>query len=180
MTARPAPFDPLRALHVLNNHEVRFVLIGGFSARLHGSPSVTNDLDICCARDRENLERLATALIELHARLRGAPDDVPFILDARTFAAGDNFTFATDAGSVDILGAPSGVAGYEELVRNADRVEMDGLAIHVASVDDLIRMKRASARPKDLAEVEILGALREEIEDRERERRTRARRGGRS
>ena len=55
-----------------------------------------------------------------------------------------------------------------------------GLSVLVASVDDLIRMKRASARPKDLVEVEILGALREEIEDQERGRRARRARGGRT
>ena len=38
-------FDPLEALQALDRHEVRFVLIGGLGARLHGSPSVTNDLD---------------------------------------------------------------------------------------------------------------------------------------
>jgi hypothetical protein len=176
LSPRPAPFDPLHALRVLNEHGVRFVLIGGFSARLHGSPSVTNDLDVCYARDGENLEALADALHELHAKLRGAPDHVPFILDARTLAAADHFTFATDAGSLDILGTPSGARGYDELARNAERMDLDGLTVHVASVDDLIRMKRASARPKDLLEVEILGALREEIEQLGRDRRQRTRR----
>ena len=62
MTSRPAAFDPLRAIRALNDHGVRFVLIGGFSARLHGSPSVTNDLDICYARDDDNIEGLVEAM----------------------------------------------------------------------------------------------------------------------
>jgi hypothetical protein len=176
----PSPFDPLRTLRVLDDHGVRFVLIGGFSARLHGSPTVTNDLDVCYARDRSNLEALANALVELHAKLRGAPEDVPFILDARTLAAGDHFTFVTDAGSLDILGTPSGVSGYDELARNADRMDLDGVSVLVASIDDLIRMKRASARPKDLIEVEVLGALREEVEAQDRDRRAARRARGRS
>ncbi len=45
---------------------------------------MTHDLDISYARDPENLVRLVTALSELGARLRGAPADVPFLLDAKT------------------------------------------------------------------------------------------------
>ena len=171
MTPLPSVFDPLRAIRVLHDHGVRFVVIGGFGARLQGSPTVTNDIDVCYARDDANLEALAAALVELRAMLRGAPEDVPFVLDARTLANGDHFTFVTDAGNLDILGTPAGVPGFDELERTADRMDLDGLSVLVASIDDLIRMKRASARPKDLIEVEVLGALREEVEADERERR---------
>jgi hypothetical protein len=154
-------FDPLRALRTLDLHGVRFVLIGGLGARLHGSPSVTNDLDICYERSPENLERLADALSAMSATLRGAPD-VPFRLDAKSLAAGDHFTFVTTAGNLDILGTPAGVGGFDDLARNAQRMELDGLTVAVASIDDLIRMKLAAGRPKDLIEVEVLGALRDE------------------
>ncbi len=162
----PAPFDPLRAIRTLRANGVRFVLIGGFAGRLLGSPTVTNDLDICYARDQENLERLASALKELHATLRGAPAGLPFRLDARTLAAGDHFTFSTDAGAMDILGTPSGSHGFDELSRASLGLDLDGLTVQVASLDDLIRMKLAARRPKDLIDVEVLGALREEIERR--------------
>jgi hypothetical protein len=85
-------FDPLEFFHVLDRHKVRFVVIGGVAARLFGSPTVTRDTDICYARDRGNLERLSRALSELRVRLRGADEDVPFVLDPRTLAAGDHFT----------------------------------------------------------------------------------------
>ena len=125
---------------------------------------MTRDLDICYPRGPQDLARLAEALRELKARLRGAPADVGFQLDARSLAAGDHFTFTTDAGSLDVLGTPSGVSGYEELARNARETDLDGIRILVASIDDLIRMKRAAGRPKDLVELEILGALREELD----------------
>lgn len=157
-------FDPRSALESLTDHGVRFVLIGGLAARLHGSPSVTGDTDICYDRSPENLERLATALTELDAQLRGAPDDVPFILDARTLAAGAHFTFLTRAGSVDCLGTPAGIEGFDALYRDAVEMSFERMVIPVASIDDLIRMKQAAGRPKDLIEVEILGALREEID----------------
>jgi glutathione S-transferase len=159
-----APFDPLAALQALHQEGVRFVVIGGIAARLLGSPTVTRDLDICYARDTANLERLARVLARLEARLRGAPPDLPFRPDARTLAAGDHFTLATTAGDLDVLGTPAGVAGYAQLERMAERLDLDGMTVLVASLDDLIAMKRAAGRPKDLVELEILGALRDEVE----------------
>lgn len=166
MTSR---FDPLRALAALNAAGVRYVVIGAYAGRILGSPTVTRDLDICHARDQANLDALARVLRELRARLRGIDDDVPFILDARSLAAGDSFTFSTDAGDVDVLATPAGTGGYDELVRTAVETDLDGIRVFVADIDDLIRMKRAAGRPKDLIELEVLGALREELDAQDRE-----------
>jgi hypothetical protein len=158
------PFDPLEALRLLTAHGVRFVLIGGFAAVIRGSPVITGDLDICYARDDDNLERLAQALRELEATLRGAPPDVPFLLDARTLKNGDHFTFSTRAGPLDCLGTPSGTTGFKDVDADATDEDLDGLTVRVASLDDLIRMKRSAGRPKDRIALEWLGNLREELE----------------
>ena len=158
------PFDPLAGLRALVDHGVRFVLIGGYAAALRGSPMITGDVDICHGRDTENLERLAGALDGLHARLRGAPADAPFRLDARALAAGDHFTFATDAGPIDCLGTPAGTDGFADLDAAASDEDLDGVVVRVASLDDLIRMKRAADRPQDRIAVEWLSALRDELE----------------
>lgn len=158
-------FDFLGLLRALTKHRVRFVIIGGIAAAALGSPQVTYDLDICYDRSRDNLEKLATALQELQATLRGAPPDVPFLLDAGTIERGDHFTFTTPAGSIDILGTPAGSKGFEELVANASEVDFEDATALVASIDDLIRMKLAAGRPKDRITVENLGALRDELEE---------------
>lgn len=157
-------FDPIRALEVLLEHKVRFVVIGGFAGRLWGSNSITNDLDLCYARDDKNLEALAAALRELHARLRGAPPDLPFLLDAKTLKAGDHFTFVTKYGGVECLGTPSGSAGFPDLARGAKEMAVGSIRVPVAALADIIRLKRVAGRPKDLVEVEVLAALQEEIE----------------
>ncbi|HEY7462490.1 MAG TPA: hypothetical protein VIC59_11540 [Gemmatimonadota bacterium] len=157
-------FDPLLGLATLLRHRVRFVVIGGFAGRLWGSPTLTNDLDVCYAREDANLEALATALRELGARLRGAPGDLRFPLSAASLRAGDHFTFVTRAGNLDCLGLPAGAEDFDALERAATVMDLDGLHVRVAALEDLIRMKRAAGRPKDRIEVEVLGALREEIE----------------
>jgi hypothetical protein len=157
-------YDPHRALRVLQEHDVRFVVIGGLAGRLWGSPTMTNDVDIFYDRDRPNLEHLAAALTELGARLRGVDQDAPFILDAETLGAGSNFTFTTDAGPLDVLGWPAGAGDFGSVSSNAVPFDLgDGVVVPVADLDDLIRMKEAAGRPKDRVEVEILGAVRDEI-----------------
>jgi len=161
-------FDPVAALQVLTAHGVDFVVIGGIAARIWGSPTVTRDLDICYARAPANFERLAAALQEVHAKLRGVKDDVPFRLDARTLAAGDSFTFKSDVGDLDCLGTPTGTGGYDDLKAGAELIDVDVLKVWVTSLADLIEMKRAAGRNKDRVELEVLGALRDERGGRKR------------
>ena len=160
-------FDPDRILRTLVTREVDFVVIGGLAGNILGTPDVTNDLDVCYARDGDNLERLAAALHDLEARLRvggGSDEDLVFPIDARSLRLGDSFTFVTVAGDFDVLATPSGTSGYLDLASDARTVEVgEGLSVSVASLDDLIRMKRASARVKDRLHLEHLEALRDEI-----------------
>lgn len=157
-------FDPAELVRTLLRYGVEFVMIGGLAGRVWGSPTVTNDLDVCYARHASNLERLAAALRDLGARLRGVPEDVPFLLDAKTLAAGDHFTFVTRAGNLDCLGFPAGSGGYRQLRATATRMDFGGFEVPVADLRDLIRMKEAAGRPKDLMEVAVLKAVLNERE----------------
>jgi hypothetical protein len=160
-------FDPLGALRTLIAYKVDFVVIGGLAARLHGSPSVTNDLDVCHDDSAANLKRVARALTEMGARLRlPDPDErVAVKLDDRLLAATHNLSLTTEFGAVDLLARPAGTQGYADLARSALTLKLArAVSVRVASIDDLIRMKRASGRPKDLIEIEVLTALQDEIE----------------
>ena len=158
-------FDPLGALEGLLSHQVDFVVIGGLAARLHGSPTLTDDLDICHSKERTNLERLASALAAMNAYLRlPDPDErVDAILDWRLLHATDNITLATDFGPIDCLARPAGITSFDEMKERAAIVNLGSIQIRVASLDDLMAMKQAAGRRKDLIELEILAALKEEI-----------------
>jgi hypothetical protein len=114
------------------------------------------------------LERLAVVLRDVAAVRRGLPVDAPPMppLDARTLRAGSLFTLDTAYGPFDLLANPDPGFDYETLRRSALSTTLLGLPVLFASLDDLIAMKRAAGRPKDRIELEILGALREEIDKR--------------
>lgn len=154
-------------LRVLVDQGVDFVVVGGIAGIARGSAYMTEDLDIAYSREPENLERLATALQQLGARLRGAPEDLPFTPDARTLQAGAHFTFDTSMGSLDLLDRPDGSPRFEELRRRAGPpIDVDGLPVLVASLDDLIAMKEATGRPRDQVVASELRMLADELRDR--------------
>lgn len=158
-------------LEVLARHRVRFVVIGGVAAILHGSPFATRDADITPAMDRENLERLGGALRELQARLR-TPDgigvDLPFDPVSATLGRGQVWNLTTPSGDLDLCFVPSGTTGYEDLLRDADTMELAGVRVRVASLADVIRSKEAAGRDKDRQALPTLRKLLARLDERER------------
>lgn len=136
-----------------------FVVIGGVAAVLHGSARATFDLDVCFASNPENLEALGSALVGLRAQLRGVSEAVPFVPDAAALRRVEVLTLTTTAGDLDVLRAPSGAPRYDVLRGHADRFDVGGFEVRVASVEDLIAMKTAAGRAKDLGDIEELEAI---------------------
>ena len=151
-------------LRVLKDEGVEFVLIGGLAAQVHGSPSLTSDIDICHSLDRANLARLGSALERLAAIRRMMPAGIESPVDLLALRAGDVFTLTTRFGDLDLLAHPDPDLSYERLRTQSIEASIFGIVVRVASLDDLMAMKRAAGRPKDRVELEILGALREEID----------------
>jgi predicted nucleotidyltransferase len=159
-------FRFLEIVRTLNEHGVRYVIIGGMAAILWGSDHHTNDIDVCYDRDPENLRLLVAALREMEAHLRGFPEGLPEIIDERAFKLGDTMTFTTKFGWFDCLGAPAGTRGYIQLVASATEMHIrPGITVLVASLEDIIRMKRAAGRPKDHWLVEQLKVLKQLRDD---------------
>lgn len=152
--------DPRRIFEVLGRHGVDYVVIGGLAAIAHGHTRNTRDVDLMAASDAANLGRLAAAFRELGARLSGVDAHLLEIdiYDPTTLANGANFTLETDAGGLDYFSDVPGAVPYPELRARALVVDLEGLRITVAGLDDLIRMKQASGRPQDLSDIAALTA----------------------
>ena len=153
-------FQPHAILAALDRHGVRYVLIGGLAAVLHGASHVTTDVDIVPEEAKQNLERLSAALKELGARIRvtGEPEGVPFDHSAGSLARVRIWNLQTELGDLDLTFEPSGTRGYDDLARDAVAMRVRGVSVSVASLADVIRSKEAAGRPRDRA---ALPALRE-------------------
>lgn len=143
--------------------DVDFVVVGGVAVIVHASPRFTKDLDISYAPDQVNLDRLGSVLVELGARLRGVEEDVPFVPDRRTLVQTQMLTLTTRDGDIDLLADPDGSPGYAALRRNASRIDLEGVTVLVASIDDMIAMKRAAGRAQDLVDLESLEIARRRV-----------------
>ena len=151
-------FQPRVVLDTLNRHGVRYVIIGGVAATLHGSPLRTGDTDICPDVQSDNLDRLAAALRDLHARIRteGVEGGLPFACDAAFLSRVALLNLETDAGDLDVSFTPSGTNGYDDLVAHVAAFDLDGVVAPTAALLDIIRSKTAANRPKDHASLPVL------------------------
>lgn len=155
-----ASFDAAAILEVLVRHQVRHVVIGGWAAVVHGSPLPTRDVDVVPAVDPGNLQRLSAALHELGARVRnGDEEPLPFAHDATSLAGSVFWNLTTRFGDLDISLCPSGTEGFADLDRDAEDVDLDGLVIRVASLQDIVRSKEAAGRDKDRRALPVLREL---------------------
>lgn len=153
---------------LLDRHGVEYVLIGGLAAVLHGSPLPTLDADICPSSDQANLERLASALREVDARLRtpDSPNGVAFPCDASFLGGVELLNLVTSLGDLDLSFKPSGTTGFSDIARKAVTLEVRGVRVRVAALEDVIRSKEAAGRPKDQRSLPVLRQLLEEIRKR--------------
>jgi hypothetical protein len=152
--------SPTRLLALLADAGVDFVVIGGIAVVAHGHIRTTRDLDITYRPDPANLTKLGDTLVTLDARLRGVTEVVPFVPDRRTLRGAELLTLETREGSLDLLASPPGAPPYTELKRRAERIELEGRLVRIASIADLVAMKRAAGRPRDLEDIEALQEIR--------------------
>ncbi len=151
-------------LETLVNAGVEFIVVGGAAATAHGSVRLTADLDIVYGRSPDNIKRLASALAPFAPYLRGAPAGLPFQWDERTIARGLNFTLTTSLGDIDVLGEITGGGGYQDLLPHSIALDPFGILCRCLTLEQLISVKRAAGRPKDL---EIIAELEAILDERE-------------
>jgi hypothetical protein len=175
VSADGPPFNPSRLLATLDQHRVTYLLVGGFAAQVYGAHRQTMDLDVVPRNSDDNLQRLASALVALHARLRvgGMSDEdamqLPVVLDAPTLRSFGNSTWMTDAGPIDVLvelrDANGGRHDYEDLATRLVVAEIDDFTVPLASLPDIIGSKEFAGRPKDADALPELRALAEQSDD---------------
>lgn len=155
----------VQAVQILSDAGVEFAIIGGWSAIMHGSAYLTNDLDLCYSRVPANLERLARALAPYHPRPAGFPAELPFVWDEQTLHGGTVFTLDTDLGRIDLLAEVAGLGDWNEIRKGCVRLPAFDREVWTLDLPSLIRAKRAAGRPKDLLVLPELESLLEAARD---------------
>jgi predicted nucleotidyltransferase len=167
------PTNFKKSIEMMVHSGIRFVIIGGVAMRMQGTAHVTDDIDFSYSRDAEGLPGLIEMLNKHNVRLRNVSADLPFFFDLRTLKNTQNFTLVTDVGDIDLLAEPAGIDSFEGLWNRATAMEIFGLTVRVASIEDLIAMKRAAGRPKDkqhlLELLDLQQFLRDEAQHKEKE-----------
>jgi len=138
-------------LQALVDEKVRFLLVGAYALAAHGYPRATMDIDIWVLPSPDNADAVLRALRRFGAPLHNLPkSDLEM--------EGTVFQIGVAPRRIDILTAASGLK-FEEAFSHATAVDIEGIRVHIPSVADLIRNKRASGRIKDLADAEALEDL---------------------
>jgi hypothetical protein len=148
MATIPLPPDFSEFLRLLNAHEVRYLLVGGYAVGYHGYVRATADMDIWVDRERSNAERLVKVLREFGF---GDSDPTPemFLEESRVIRMG------VPPIRIELLTSVSGV-GFDECYAERIVDDWDDVSVNIISLPKLKDNKRASGRLKDLNDLEHL------------------------
>jgi hypothetical protein len=137
-------------ISALNNQNVEYILVGGFSVILNGYSRTTGDMDIWVKRDSLNYRKISNSF-----RQFGMP---VFDMTEENFLNHPNwdvFTFGLPPSAIDIMVSLKGL-DFDECYKKATFFNDEGLQIRTLHISDLIEAKKASGRPKDWNDLENL------------------------
>ncbi len=138
-------------LHALSDEKVRFILVGAYALAAHGYPRATMDIDIWVMPSPDNAEAVLRAL-----RSFGSP--LHNLTKKDLEVDGTIFQIGIAPRRIDIITEATGLK-FEQAYKNSVLVNIDGIDVHIPSIDDLIINKKATGRTKDLADAEALELL---------------------
>ena len=159
----------LEILSQLHDRHVDFVIVGGVAAALHGSSRVTFDLDVVPSLAEQSWQAAVDLLWSLGARPR-IPESLERIRDVEQVRRWRRdkgmlaLNFRTPDGSTEVDLLVSESDQFASLRERAVKVTIDQRTLFVASIDDLITMKRHAGRPQDLLDIAQLQEIQKRLE----------------
>ncbi|MBO1347942.1 MAG: hypothetical protein EBE86_011310 [Hormoscilla sp. GUM202] len=135
-------------MQLLNEHKVRYLVIGGYAVALHGYPRYTKDLDIWVEMEPNNAKRLMDALVAFGFGSVGLTQE-DFLTPDRVIQLG------YPPNRIDLVTTPDGV-NFETCYQSKIPVEIDEIEVSFIDLENLKINKKASGRLQDLADLEKL------------------------
>jgi hypothetical protein len=139
-------------LQALADEKVRFLLVGAYALAAHGFPRSTMNIDIWILPSEENADAVMRALRRFGSPLQNVTRE-----DLQK--DGTVFQIGVAPRRIDIITTASGLR-FNDAFERSTAVDIEGIEVHIPSVEDIIRNKRASGRTKDIADAETLEELR--------------------
>jgi len=133
---------------LLNSLQIKYLLIGGYAVSFHGYPRTTLDMDIWVAIQRGNAEKMVDALREFG--FESAQLTIDLFMKQNQIVRLGNPPFR-----IEIMTTISGV-NFEECYSERVTDMIDGVEVHIISLEHLKLNKQASGRNKDLDDLENL------------------------
>jgi Nucleotidyltransferase of unknown function (DUF6036) len=137
-------------LIALVDQEATFMIVGAYALAVHGVPRSTGDIDIWVRPDPENAQRVWRALVYF-----GAPVEAMGLTPADLSKPGTIYQIGQPPRRIDIITRISGVE-FDAAWKSRAVETVEGLELTFLGREDLLQNKLASARIKDLADVELL------------------------
>jgi hypothetical protein len=137
-------------IRALNNNNVAYLLVGGYSVILHGYSRTTGDMDIWVKRDMENYKKLVNAFLEFKMPVFEMTED-----NFLNHDAWDVFRFGKRPSAIDIMVKVKGL-NFDECYKDVQSFDYEGLNIKTINFNHLLQAKKASHRPKDIDDIENL------------------------
>jgi hypothetical protein len=160
-------FDVMEALY---KNKVRYLLVGGLAVNLHGVPRTTHDIDIIISTDRANVLKAISILKKLGyvPRLPVDPEEMADADKVKDWAENRNlkaFSFCHKEDSYKVIDIDLvHPLDFEKAFKNKAVKETRNVKIYLASIDDLVAMKKASGRPQDMSDIELLKKVKKHME----------------
>ena len=145
----------------LKDSGLEFVVVGGVCVVYHGAPLATFDLDICCSFGIDNVQRIASALKDVHPVHRFTPNKLTLESTSSSFGDLKNLYLLTDLGKLDCLSEVAGIGNYESVLKQSVVARFSYGEFRFLSLDALITAKKAVGRDRDLDAVRRLTAIKE-------------------
>jgi len=141
--------DFLDLLRALSAAEAQFLIVGAYAVSLHARPRATGDIDVWVDATSENASRVFQAL-----RAFGAP--LSELSEADLATPGIVFQIGVPPRRIDILTSLTGIT-FAEAWPGRVTTRIEGIECPFIGREALVRNKRALGRPRDLADLELLG-----------------------
>ena len=137
-------------LEALNNNDVSYILVGGFSVILHGHSRVTGDMDIWVEKTEDNYKKILIAFHQFGLAI--------FDMTKENFLhheSWDVFRFGKNPTAIDIMTKVKGLE-FKKCYTNSSIVDVERIKVRLINYNDLIKAKKASSRNKDLGDIDAL------------------------